>query len=192
MFQLITLAYVAVCIGIWVYINFIAQGDKYQTAMRLGALYPPRIERKKEYWRMITCNFIHVDIMHLFMNCYCIYFLGSAYEGMMGPLYIVFLLFVMIFSSFVTYYVAVIYNRGYETLTIGASGVFYGYLGAMIALGLLVGGNFLAILQSNIYIIAINLLFTMMNPRISKTGHLGGLIGGYLFIYILYLLGFLS
>lgn len=50
----------------------------------------------------------------------------------------------------------------------------------MIALGFFVGGGFYTILQSYMYIIVINLAFTLLNNRISKFGHLGGLIGGFL------------
>ena len=35
--------------------------------------YPPNIRENKEYYRFITCNFIHTDFIHFFMNAYCIY-----------------------------------------------------------------------------------------------------------------------
>lgn len=70
-------------------------------------------------------------------------------------------------------------------MTIGASGVVYGFFGAIIALGLFVGGPFMSLLQQFMSVIVINLLYTLMNRQISKTGHLGGLIGGIVGIVIL-------
>ncbi len=65
-------------------------------------------------------------------------------------------------------------------MTLGASGIFYGYLGAMIALGILVGGYFDYMLQQYIYVILINVAFTFFNRQVSKAGHFGGLAGGFL------------
>ena len=50
-------------------------------------------------------------------------------------------------------------------MTLGASGIFYGYLGAMIALGILVGGYFDYMLQQYIYVILINVAFTFFNRQ---------------------------
>lgn len=190
---MITYAYCIICIGVWIYINFIASQDKFSTAMKLGALYPVRIKRYKEYWRLLACNFLHVDFLHLFMNMYCIYYLGSFFERLFGgAFYIVFLLFVMMASSLMTY-VATFYFDGQDhTMTLGASGVFYGYLGAMIGLALFLRGGFMSLLESYMYVIIINVAFTLMNRRISKTGHFGGLIGGYLFVYLIYMLGLIG
>jgi rhomboid protease GluP len=78
-------------------------------------------------------------------------------------------------------------------MTIGASGVAFAYFGAMIGLALFSKDSyFMLILQGYLYIIIINLLFTFLMPGISKTGHIGGLIGGYLFTFILYLVGLLK
>lgn len=42
--------------------------------------YPQQIENRKEYWRFITCGFIHGDWMHLFMNMFTLYFFGRVIE----------------------------------------------------------------------------------------------------------------
>ena len=76
-------------------------------------------------------------------------------------------------------------SRYYQTLTIGASGVVYGFFGAIIALGLILGGPFMSLLESSIYIIVINLIYTFVDRNISKTGHIGGLIGGILAIVMI-------
>ena len=187
--SMITYAYCIICIGIWDYINLSAKGDKYETALKLGALCPAQIKQTHQYWRLIACNFIHVDFLHVFMNAYCIYYLGSFFEQLFGgAMYAFFVLVVMLSSSLMTYGMTYYRDGRDYTITLGASGVFYGYLGAMIALGLFLRGGFLDLLYSYMYVIVINVAFTLLNRTISKTGHFGGLIGGYLFIYALYLL----
>ncbi len=186
---MITNTYILICVAIYVYINFISHKDKDTLAIEMGGLYPPRIKYNHEYWRFLTSNFIHVEFFHCFMNMYCIYVLGSFFESLFGEmLYAGLLLAAMFFTSLITYLASYYSDRYVNTVTIGASGVFYGYLGAMIGLALFLRGDFMTLLQNNIYLIVINVGFTLLDPHISKTGHLGGLIGGYLYTYALYLL----
>ena len=141
----------------------------------------PRIEVKKEYWRFITANFVHIDIMHIFMNVYCIYNLGHFFEYLLGTGAYLYLIFIScLATSGACYYHGKKYAYAYNTVTLGASGIFYGYLGAMIALGILVGGYFDYMLQQYIYVILINVAFTFFNRQVSKVGHFGGLAGGFL------------
>ena len=84
----------------------------------------------------------------------------------------------MILSSLLSYSASQISSRYYQTLTIGASGVVFGFFGAIIALGYILGGPFMSVLNDFAFVIIINLIYTFMDRRISKTGHIGGLIGG--------------
>lgn len=180
---MITNLIIIISIIIFIIINFVDKSDdKISLAIKYGAFYMPRIEVKKEYWRFLTANFVHVDLIHIFMNIYCIYYLGGKFfEPLLGTWqYIYLVLISCLASSGACYYQSKKFISAYNTITLGASGIFYGYLGAMIALGFFVGGGFYTILQSYMYIIVINLAFTLLNNRISKFGHLGGLIGGFL------------
>jgi len=190
---MITNVYIAICAVIFLYINFIAKEDKTEAAIRLGAVYPPRIRRNHEYWRFLTANFIHIEFFHCAMNLYAIYILGAFFEKLFGEgLYAGLLLAAMFFTSFITYLFSSRDSRNANTVTIGASGVFYGYLGAMVALGIFLGGNFMTLLRSNIYLIVINVAFTLLNPHISKSGHLGGFFGGILYTCALYFVGIIG
>jgi membrane associated rhomboid family serine protease len=46
-------------------------------------LWPPAIERKKEYYRLVTYGLIHADGMHLLFNMMTLFFFGRVME----PLY---------------------------------------------------------------------------------------------------------
>lgn len=184
---MITNILIIVCVAIFVLINFIDKGnDKYTQAIKYGALYPPRVSIKKEYWRIFTANFVHVDFLHIFMNMYAIYYLGDFFEFILGSFAYVYLLLMSgIATSLLTYVVSLKNPRLENTITLGASGLFYGFLGAMIVMGVVLQGPFLQLLKSYLYIIVINVGFTLFNPHVSKTGHLGGLLGGALAMLVL-------
>jgi membrane associated rhomboid family serine protease len=40
--------------------------------------YPPAITQNNQYYRFITCGFIHADISHLFFNMYAFYLFGEG------------------------------------------------------------------------------------------------------------------
>ena len=179
---------ILICIIIFIIINFIDKSDdKSSLAIKYGAFYMPRIDVKKEYWRFITANFVHIDIVHIFMNVYSIYYLGGRFfEPLLGSgQYFYLVLISCIATSGACYYQGKKFINSYNTITLGASGIFYGFLGAMISLGIFVGGDFYMLLKSYMYIIVINIAFTFLNGRVSKAGHIGGLIGGFLAMTIL-------
>lgn len=185
---MITNLIIVVSIIIFITINFIDKSDdKISLAIKYGAFYLPRIEVKKEYWRFLTANFVHVDIMHIFMNVYCLYYLGGRFfEPLLtSGQYLYLVLISGLASSLACYYQGKHFISSYNTITLGASGIFYGFLGALVALGFFVGGNFYTLLQSYMYIIVINIAFTLLNNRISKFGHLGGFVGGFVAMTLL-------
>ncbi|GGA06295.1 rhomboid family intramembrane serine protease [Dyella caseinilytica] len=44
-------------------------------------LWPPAIERKKEYYRLVTYGLIHADGMHLLFNMLTLFFFGRVMES---------------------------------------------------------------------------------------------------------------
>lgn len=178
---MITNIYVLICAIIFIYIQFMQHDDKWHCALKLGGFYPPYIKEFHQYWRFITSHFIHAEFFHFLMNAYALYQIGHFLEACLGTLpYLYLILISMILSSMLSYSAAELSSRYYDTLTIGASGVVFGFFGAIIVLGYVVGGPFMSVLENFTMIIVINLVYTFIDSRISKTGHIGGLIGGIL------------
>ncbi len=52
-------------------------------------LWPPAVNRRKEYYRLISYGLIHADFMHLLFNMVTLYFFGrvleDTYNDAMGP-----------------------------------------------------------------------------------------------------------
>ncbi len=183
---MITNLYILICLGIYIYIQFINKEDKLYCAMKLGAFYPPNVREKKEYYRFITCNFIHIDFLHFLMNAYVLYDLGQFFEELLGTMpYLYLILISMVLSSLLCYSASEISEQSDRTITFGASGVAYGFFGAIVALAFTQGGAFYELFEGFFPVIAINFVYTIFNTRVSKTGHIGGFIGGILGIVIL-------
>lgn len=120
------------------------------------------------------------------MNAYALYDFGRFFEYSLGSFpYLYLIIISMIFSSLLCYSASEIFENSNATITLGASGVVYGFFGAICALAYLVGGGYAEIFQSFIPIIVINFMYTMIHPQISKTGHLGGFVGGIVAIVLM-------
>lgn len=182
---MITSIYILICLVVFIYIQFINKEDKIYTAMKLGAFYPPNVREKKEYWRFITCNFIHIDFIHFLMNAYVIYDLGKFFETLLRPIPYLYLIIVsMLLSSLMCYSFSELSYQSDNTITFGASGVAYGFFGAICTMAFLIP-DYSYLLEAFLPIIAINFLYTLFNRQVSKAGHLGGFIGGILGMVIL-------
>lgn len=43
-------------------------------------LWPPAVDRGKQYYRLLTYGFIHADLSHLLFNMFTLFFFGAAME----------------------------------------------------------------------------------------------------------------
>ena len=50
-------------------------------------LWPPAIDRNKQFDRLLTHGFIHADWSHLMFNMLTLFFFGRGVEGVMTPLH---------------------------------------------------------------------------------------------------------
>ena len=152
-----------------------------------GALYVPRVIINQEYYRLITCMFMHFDIEHIFNNMIGLYFIGEMLEDELGHLK--FLLLYMISGltgsifSFSYMFLSSTYN-----VSAGASGAVYGLLGGLIYLLILNRGKFRGLSVSVVRIILVIcwIVFGLFDPRVDNMAHLGGMLAGLLLTVLLY------
>jgi membrane associated rhomboid family serine protease len=136
-----------------------------------GALYGPLIEHQHEYWRILTAGFLHDGILHIALNMFFLYIIGSMLEPAIGSV------------NFATVYFTSLITGSFGALlfqphapTVGASGACFGVLGALIVVAYYRG---IPIWQSGLGVtLLINIVFSLSIRGISIGGHLGGLIGG--------------
>ncbi|GGA94245.1 rhomboid family intramembrane serine protease [Puia dinghuensis] len=105
-------------------ISFVAFSNR--KLMDMLIFWPPAISMRNQYYRFITCGFIHADFIHLAFNMFTLYFFGTALENLyMGELglqhyYFLILYFLALIVSNVPTYLKRRDDYNYRSL--GASG----------------------------------------------------------------------
>jgi membrane associated rhomboid family serine protease len=125
-----------------------------------------------EPWRMITAGFVHSpdSFWHILLNAYSIYIFGRAIEPMLGPARFLALYLISIFGGSAM----VLWLSEPVVPVVGASGAFFGLMGAYLIMLRAIGDNSGLLVG----LIAVNLAFGFLVPGISWQGHLGGLLAG--------------
>ena len=125
-----------------------------------------------EPWRMLTAGFVHSpdSFWHILINIYSIYIFGRVIEPMLGPSRFLVLYLISIFGGSA----AVLWLSEPVIPVVGASGAFFGLMGAYLIMLRAIGDNSGLLVG----LIAVNLAFGFIVPGISWQGHLGGLLAG--------------
>lgn len=125
-----------------------------------------------EPWRMLTAGFVHSpdSFWHILINIYSIYIFGRIIEPMLGASRFLVLYLISIFGGSA----AVLWLSEPVIPVVGASGAFFGLMGAYLIMLRAIGDNSGLLVG----LIAVNLAFGFVVPGISWQGHLGGLLAG--------------
>lgn len=149
----------------------LSAADASGSAIRNAGLFGPAIANDGEWWRLASSGFLHAGPLHLLMNMFALYVLGTLLEPAIGS------------ARFVGLYLVSLLAGSFGALladpqvhTVGASGAIYGVMAATIVVA---RGRGLDQIASQIgFWLVLNLAFTFGVPGISIGGHLGGLVGG--------------
>jgi membrane associated rhomboid family serine protease len=130
-----------------------------------------------EWWRLITCLFIHQGIIHLLFNMFVLRMLGPATENFYGKARFV----LIYFGSGIFASLASLFGHGLATFSVGASGAIMGLLGALAIYGRRRGDAMGQALfrQTSIWalmILGLGLLLPQF--RTDNWAHAGGLVAG--------------
>ena len=150
---------------------------------RLGAIYRPWILGDGEWWRLVTAMFLHGDgsipgtALHVAMNLWALYQLGTLYELMFGTRRFVTIYFV---AGIVASLTSMVVNRG---PSVGASGAIFGIMGALI-FSILRSPRFRheraarSIVNQVVFWALANLAIGLRVPQIDLSAHAGGFVAG--------------
>ena len=142
----------------------------------LGALYEPAIQ-KGEWWRLITCMFLHGGFMHLLMNMIGLFLSGVLLELMIGTK-----------NFFVTYFLsgiaASLVSMAWHdkpVVAVGASGAIFGLYGMLLYMIVFTkfdksAKKFMLILLG--CTAGYSLVVGFLSEGIDNSAHLGGLAAG--------------
>lgn len=128
-----------------------------------------------EIYRLITCGFLHADIIHLFCNMYSLYIIGTQLETFIGKKKFVIVYFIsMITGSLLSCVMS-------NSWSVGASGAIFGLIGSLIYFGYHYRIYLGSVIKSQIVpLLILNLGIGFIIPNIDVSAHIGGLVGGLL------------
>lgn len=182
----VTYALIAItCLVSWMAFNNRKLADRL-------ILWPPAIDKHKQYDRLLTYGFIHADFMHLLFNMLTLYFFGRQIELLMTGLvgvwvYPMFYLSALVISILPTY-LKNQHNPNY--LSLGASGAVSAVLFAFILVApwQLIFVFFVplpAIVFAVLYVGYSIWMDRRGGDRINHSAHLAGAAYGVMFLVIM-------
>ncbi len=152
------------------------------TQYRMGANVNSQLGETFEWWRLLASVFLHSGLMHLAFNTYVVYALGTFLERIFGASrYLILVVLSGLLGSLASYF----FGGGFQS--VGASGAFWGFLGASAALGLrpgvLIPVSMVAHLKKvALFNLALNLGVSFL-PGIDLLAHLGGGVMGFVLVW---------
>jgi membrane associated rhomboid family serine protease len=177
----ISATHVIVGINIAVFVGMALSGGSIlnpsrEVLLRWGANWGP-LSLGPQPWRMLTSNYVHIGIIHILFNVWCLWNLGRLAERVLGRLnYVVLYTFCGLAGSLASLW--------WHPLSVGAgaSGAIFGLAGAAIAVFYLghlpiakeaISGT----MRSLLTFVGYNLFFGL-TPGIDNSAHIGGLMAG--------------
>ena len=144
--------------------------------LKWGADFGP-LTLTGDWWRAVTCNFIHIGAFHLLMNMYAFMYIGLLLEDLIGSrrMFMSYLLTGLCSAVFS------LYMHG-ETISAGASGAIFGLYGIFLAFLFfhrIAKEQRKALLTSILIFVGYNLVYGM-KAGIDNAAHIGGLLSGFL------------
>lgn len=128
-----------------------------------------------EIYRLITCGFLHADIIHLLCNMYSLSIIGTQIENFIGKKKFLIVYFVSLLTGSL---LSCILNTGWS---VGASGAIFGLIGALIYFGYHYRIYLGSVLKNQLIpLLILNLGIGFIIPNIDISAHIGGLVGGLL------------
>ena len=172
---IVTLSIVLINFIVFLFMYLFGRGSTdVQTLLNFGALCKPYV-LNGDFFRLITTAFLHIGVIHLIINSYSLYVIGSQLESFLGKAKYI---FVYLVSALCGSLMSITFSND-TSVSVGASGAIFGLLGSLLYFGYnyrVFLGN---VLKSQIIpLIVLNLAFGVFAKGIDSAAHIGGMIGG--------------
>lgn len=157
-------------------------GPSSSTLQKMGALDVKRMVDDRQWWRLISCIWLHAGVFHILANMLGLLFIGIRLEQEFGFIRIG---IIYILSGFGGSLMSALFIK--SSISVGASGALFGLLGAMLSeliTNWTIYANKFAALLTLVIIIAINLGVGIL-PHVDNFAHIGGFLTGFFIGFVL-------
>ena len=182
----ITIGIIAINVIMYVitaYLSYVyAKGSIFNSDMKVLIFLGAKVNEliaQGQYFRLISCMFLHGGIVHVGVNMYSLYAIGPMVEKVYGKSKYIAIYFVSgICASIFSYIFS-------TSVSIGASGAIFGLLGAVLIYAIKSKGKTgSGFIKSILSVIFINIIIGITLPNIDNFAHIGGLLGGMLISFL--------
>lgn len=129
--------------------------------------------REGQYYRFLTCMFLHGGLVHIACNMYSLYVVGPLVEKVYGRFKFILIYFISGITGSIFSFLFSPYD------SIGASAAIFGLLGALLIFSIKIkktAGK--AFFMNIIAVIFLNVFMGITMPGIDNFAHMGGLLSG--------------
>ena len=177
-----TMIFIGINVGVFVLMclagGFSVTSVNPEVLRGFGAKQNDLIVQHHEYWRLITCIFIHIGFIHLLLNNYALWIIGQEIEQIYGQArFVVLYLTTGVAGSLGSFF----FNP--QATSAGASGAIFGLFGVMATFAFRYRKEIPQMLSREIRrrvlpVIAINLAFGFSVRIVDNAAHISGLLSG--------------
>src|SRR5437879_1571092 len=124
-----TIGLLLACVWVLIAAGGIRSGIGLSGLLLYGAKATPLILDRGETWRLFAANLLHKDPLHLAFNAFALWNVGGALERAVRPAdYLALLIFTALGTTLTS-------AIGADSISLGASGIAFGVLGASVSFG---------------------------------------------------------
>ncbi len=180
----ITYALLGANVAVSLLILIASQGtDDPSTLVAFGAKTNELLQ-SGEWFRLVTPIFIHAGLLHLLLNSYALWVVGTQVEKLYGSArFLLIYLLSGIGGVAGSYFGQILLRKSYDAPSVGASGAIFGLFGVLAVFGFRYRNEMppsirRAMTAGVLPVIVINLFIGFSVPFIDNSAHIGGLITG--------------
>lgn len=178
--QPVNLVIVLINVAVFVLLSMTGDTQDAEFMVNHGASWEPYILENGEYYRLVTCMFLHFGISHLFYNMLLLIFLGDTLEQTAGKLrYLtIYLIGGTVGNAASVWFGA---RTGNYAVSAGASGAIFAVVGALLWIVIRNGGTVKGYSSQRLFLMAaLTIVNGLTTTGIDNVAHIGGLLAGFL------------
>lgn len=180
------LALVGINILVFIYVYYVLHVTEGERILGEFGLDWSRVIQNGEWYRLLTCMFLHGDVAHIYGNMLLLFFIGNHMEECLGHAkYLLLYITTGLVASLgsMVYHYSVMEN----VICIGASGAIMGVLGAMTGLLIVYRGRTKQFtLRRLLIFFGLTIAQGALAPQVDNAAHICGFLVGILFAFLCY------
>jgi membrane associated rhomboid family serine protease len=136
-----------------------------------------------ETWRLLSCTFVHANLLHIGMNMWVLRAVGETAERLFGPAMFAALYLLAGLGGSIASLRWTLADAP-ENSSVGASGAVFGVMGGLLGFALARRASvpvqvYKGLLRSALFFSVVNVALGMMMPQVDNAAHIGGLVAGF-------------